>query len=188
MSGVALVGVVEAVVGLGQALVVPDHERGAELVIGLAGGFEGGVGLPVLGEGKGLEAVGGRVAEVVLHRRPKNRAQISWGRDWRSAEGGVGVRREDIQRVREDHGRWQERERHVRAAPASSPALVPGRRSPRIARVAVCELPPPLLHAAHCPVVFEVRSGLHPLPTIAIDQATRSASAPLVSPKLMTYR
>ena len=57
--GVVLVGVVEAVVGLGQTEVGLDHELGAEVVVGLAGSFEGGVGLPVIGEGEGLEAVGG---------------------------------------------------------------------------------------------------------------------------------
>ena len=37
---VGLVGIVEAVVGLRQALVVADHQRGAELVVRLAGGLE----------------------------------------------------------------------------------------------------------------------------------------------------
>ena len=41
-----LVGIVEPVVGLGQALVASDHERGAERIVGLAGGFEGGIGFP----------------------------------------------------------------------------------------------------------------------------------------------
>ena len=83
--GVALVGIVEAVVGLGQALVVADHERGAELVVGLAGGFEGGVGLPASREGEGLEAVGGGVAEVVLQRGRRRTAPRSRG-------GGTGGR------------------------------------------------------------------------------------------------
>src|SRR6266478_1284549 len=66
---IGLVGVVKAVVGLGQALAVSDHESGAELVVALTGGFERRVSLPVLGQGEGLEAVGGGIAEVVLHRR-----------------------------------------------------------------------------------------------------------------------
>ena len=55
--GVGLVGVVKSVVGPGHALVVSDHEGGAEVVVRTAGGFEGGVGVPILGEGEGLEAV-----------------------------------------------------------------------------------------------------------------------------------
>ena len=35
-----LAGVVEAVVGLRQAFVVPDHQRGTEVVVGLAGCFQ----------------------------------------------------------------------------------------------------------------------------------------------------
>ena len=41
-----LVGIVEPVVGLGQALVASDHERGAERIVGLAGGFEEGDRFP----------------------------------------------------------------------------------------------------------------------------------------------
>src|SRR5262249_1956466 len=38
--GSTLFGVMEPVVGLGQALIVPDHERGAEVVVSLADDFE----------------------------------------------------------------------------------------------------------------------------------------------------
>ena len=55
--GVGFGGVVEAVVGVGEALVVADHEGGAGVVVGAADGFEGGGGLPVWGEGEGFEAV-----------------------------------------------------------------------------------------------------------------------------------
>ena len=55
-----------AVVGLGHAIVVSDHEGGAEVVVCLAGGFEGGVDLQALREGEGLEAVGGSVAEASI--------------------------------------------------------------------------------------------------------------------------
>jgi hypothetical protein len=50
------IGVVEAVVGLGQSLVVGHHELGAEVVVSFPGGFEAFVCLEVLGEGEGLEA------------------------------------------------------------------------------------------------------------------------------------
>ena len=62
MSEVGFGGVVEAVVGVGEALVVADHEVSAVLVVGATDGFEGGGGLPVWGEGKGFEAVGGRIS------------------------------------------------------------------------------------------------------------------------------
>ena len=54
--GVKLVGVVEAVVGGGESLVVAHHQVGAELVVGFACGFEGGVGFPVGWEGEGFKA------------------------------------------------------------------------------------------------------------------------------------
>ena len=75
----SLVGVVEAVVGLGQALVVPNHELGAELVIGSASCFKGRIGLPTLREREGLEAVGRSVAQVVFHRRPEEPTPIFRG-------------------------------------------------------------------------------------------------------------
>ena len=68
--GRAFVGVVEAVVGLGQALVVSDHQIGAEVVVGFAGGFDRGVRLEVLREGKGLETTPNIVSGVVFKRRP----------------------------------------------------------------------------------------------------------------------
>ena len=55
---VALLGVVEAVVGPGEALAVLDHEGSAEVVVCRAGGFEGGMGFPAFGEREGFEAVG----------------------------------------------------------------------------------------------------------------------------------
>jgi len=72
-------GIVEAVVGAGEAFVVAHHQLGAELVVALADGFEalaGGVvggfaggGIEESGgEGEGFEAVGGGIAEVILHR------------------------------------------------------------------------------------------------------------------------
>src|SRR5262249_21362572 len=67
-AGRALVGIVEAVVGLRQALVVPLHEVGAELVVFAAGLLKLLVNLKVNGEGERLEAVGGRVAETILQR------------------------------------------------------------------------------------------------------------------------
>ena len=53
----------EAVVRLGQPLVVLHHQGGAELVILLAHRFQLRVGLEVLGEGEGFEAVGWRVSD-----------------------------------------------------------------------------------------------------------------------------
>ena len=66
---VGLVEIVEAVVGAGHALVVVRHERGAVLVVRLAGGFEVGMSFPAFREREGLEAVGGGVAEPVFQRR-----------------------------------------------------------------------------------------------------------------------
>ena len=88
---IGFVGIVEAVVGSGHAFVVSDHEGGAEVVVRLAGGFEGGVGFPTLGEGEGLEAVGGGVASRSSRDEPKKRAQISWGRDWRAQKAACVV-------------------------------------------------------------------------------------------------
>jgi hypothetical protein len=61
-------GIVEAVVGAGEAFVVAHHQLGAELVVALADGFEalaigflGGIGGGGIeeggGEGEGFEAV-----------------------------------------------------------------------------------------------------------------------------------
>ena len=71
MSGGLLGGVVEAVVGFGHALVAGDHQRGAVVVIGFAGVFQVAESLEALGKGKGLEAVGGRITQVVLQRGSK---------------------------------------------------------------------------------------------------------------------
>ena len=49
-----------------EAVTGPDHQGGGEVVVRFAGGFEGGVGLPGLGKGKGFEAVGGNVAEASI--------------------------------------------------------------------------------------------------------------------------
>ena len=68
ISGSFSSGVVEAVVRLGQAFVVSDHEVRAELVVVRAGTFEIGMRAPSVGEREGLEAVGGGVYRVVLHR------------------------------------------------------------------------------------------------------------------------
>ena len=67
--GAVLGGIVEAVVGLGQPLVARDHERGAVVVIGLAGGFEGGGGFEVGREGEVREAVCRIIAKPILQRR-----------------------------------------------------------------------------------------------------------------------
>lgn len=65
--GVGFGGVVEAVVGFGKALVVAAHEGGTVVVVGTADGFEGGRGLPVWGEGEGLETIRRSIAKVILH-------------------------------------------------------------------------------------------------------------------------
>ncbi len=57
--GVLFVGVVEAVVGVGEALVVSHHEVGAVVVVSFADLFEAGVGFPVFGEGEGFKAIRG---------------------------------------------------------------------------------------------------------------------------------
>ena len=66
---VGVVVVVEAVVGLGHAFVVFDHEGGAVGVVFLAGGFKGGVGLPAIRERERLKAIGKIVAEPLFQRR-----------------------------------------------------------------------------------------------------------------------
>ncbi len=65
-GGIGFFGVVEAVVGGGEALVVGDHELGAVGVVGFACGFESGIGFPVFGEGEGFKAVGGRVLQIIF--------------------------------------------------------------------------------------------------------------------------
>jgi hypothetical protein len=59
---------VEAVVGLGHALVGRDHQRGAVVVVGLADTFQDRVSLVAQRKWEGLEAVRGRVTQIVLHR------------------------------------------------------------------------------------------------------------------------
>jgi hypothetical protein len=54
--GRALVGVVKAVVGLRQTLVVADHQGSAEVVVGPAPFFQLGIVLEACREGKGLKA------------------------------------------------------------------------------------------------------------------------------------
>ena len=95
-AGVVLVGVVEAVVGLGHALVVSDHESGAVLVVRLASGFECGVGLPAFREREGLEAVRGGVAESVFQRGCEESRPDFVGAGLEGAERGVGGEGEDI--------------------------------------------------------------------------------------------
>ncbi len=67
MSSAVSVAIVEAIVGLGHALVAGDHERGAVVVVGLAGSFECRRRLEVRRKWKGLEAVGRCVTKIVLH-------------------------------------------------------------------------------------------------------------------------
>lgn len=55
-----------AVIGLGHALAVSDHQDGSEVVVRLADGFEDRVGFPAFGEGEGLEAIGEGVAEASI--------------------------------------------------------------------------------------------------------------------------
>jgi len=69
-SGVVAGGVFEVVVGLGEALLGVDHVGRSGFVEALAGRLElGDLGSGVgVGEGEGLETVGGAVVEIVLHR------------------------------------------------------------------------------------------------------------------------
>jgi hypothetical protein len=60
---------VEAVVGLGHALVGRDHQRGAVVVVGLADTFQDRVSLVAQRKWEGLEAVRERVTQPVLQRR-----------------------------------------------------------------------------------------------------------------------
>ena len=69
--GIGLLRVVEAVVRLGQALVVADYVFRAAFVERPTGGFQSRVSLPSVGQWKGLEAVGWGVDRVVLHCRTK---------------------------------------------------------------------------------------------------------------------
>src|SRR5262245_12583467 len=64
-----LAGVVEAIVGLGQALVAGNHERGTVVDISLPGGFECGVDQEAGGQWERLETVRRRIAQIILHRR-----------------------------------------------------------------------------------------------------------------------
>lgn len=71
-GGAALGGAVQAVVGLGQALVVQRHHVRAVRVVLLPDGVQRGVGLPVGREGEVLETRRRRVVQVVLHGRRKH--------------------------------------------------------------------------------------------------------------------
>ena len=77
---VALVGIMEAIVGLGQALVVADHEGGAELVVGLAGGFESARVSQSSGKGKVANNLVGVYRRSSLRELLRVRAQCSWTR------------------------------------------------------------------------------------------------------------
>ena len=100
----------EAVVGLGQAFVVSDHEGGAELVARRAGGFEGGMGLPAVGERKRIETVGRGVAKVVFHCRSQKfrpylmEARLQYG------ESGVRIQWKYDECVAKYHHRLYESE------------------------------------------------------------------------------
>ncbi len=68
MSSAVSLRIVEAIVGLGHALVAGDHERGAVVVVGVTGCFKFGELLEVQRKWKGVKAIGWRVAKIVLHR------------------------------------------------------------------------------------------------------------------------
>jgi len=65
---VVLVGIVKTVVRLGQTLVVLNHQRGTEFIVGLTNLLKSRVSLPVLREWEGFEAIGRCVAKIVFHR------------------------------------------------------------------------------------------------------------------------
>jgi len=60
------VGVLEAAVGLGQTLIVADHEFGADIVVDLASGFESVVSFEVPREGEAFEAVLRRIHGTIF--------------------------------------------------------------------------------------------------------------------------
>jgi hypothetical protein len=64
----ALLGIVEAVVGLRQALVVPNHQGRPILVVFPPSHLQGLVRLPVRGKREGFEAVGSCVSDAVFKR------------------------------------------------------------------------------------------------------------------------
>ena len=109
---VGLVEVVKAVVGAGHAFVVVHHERGAVLVVLLACGFEGGMSVPAFREREGLEAVGGGVAQIILHRRAKEPRPDFVRPGLEGAECRVGLEREDDNGVGIDDPTRQECKRN----------------------------------------------------------------------------
>ncbi len=81
---------------------VLGQQRGSISIGGLARGFKGRVGLPVFRKWEGFEAVGGSVAQVILHRGPEEPRPDLVRTGLESAEGGVSAEGKDRQRMRED--------------------------------------------------------------------------------------
>ena len=75
-SASVVVAVVKAVVCLGQALVVLDHQRGAEVVVAPSDVIELGAGLPAERKWKCFKAIILHVSQTILDRTPMQR----WGR------------------------------------------------------------------------------------------------------------
>ena len=68
MSSAVSSRIVEAIVGLGHALVAGDHERGAVVVVGLARGIEFGRCLEVRWKRKSFEDSFDCVNAIIFHR------------------------------------------------------------------------------------------------------------------------
>ena len=91
-------GIVEEIVRLRHAFVVPDHERSAALVVLLADSLKIGTGFPTLRKGKGLEAIGRGVTESVFEKRSEESGLDFVSARRESVKGSEGFEREDDQR------------------------------------------------------------------------------------------
>jgi hypothetical protein len=79
-------------------LVAVNHQAGAEGVVGLACGFQRGLGLEAFREGESAETVGGRIAQIILQRRREEPGPNFVDAGLHNAEGTAAVKREYIQR------------------------------------------------------------------------------------------
>ena len=90
-----------------------DASHGFNRSTNNAGGLEGGVRLPILRKGKGLEAVRRGVTEIVLHRRPEEPRPDLVGAGLNASERREGVNLEEDELLRVDVVRREKRERYI---------------------------------------------------------------------------
>ena len=91
--------IMETVVGPGQALIVADHQVGAEAVVRRAGGFEVGVVFPVVGERGTSQNNRRNIAKPIFQGRTEGARPQLVRAGVEHSEGSVGVEGKDDQSV-----------------------------------------------------------------------------------------